>query len=263
MPSPTCYLPDGTEHSELIAASTDSNEVSVCCKAGDYVFSNNLCLDIRYMTFYRGGCTDQTWDSYSCPHYCMQVPNVVSGVWACGSQNQFACYIPDCDNSSLTFIVNGGFIQQNAALQAAISTTTSTSGSGTAIPTTSSTSSPNTSSSSSSGSSASANDVCPSHIATYAGIGAGLGIPLLISLVALIVVLLQLRKYRQYSAVRTGNITNGDLNAQEQKGPSPLSKNSEAGYVYEVPAKREGIGRHQAELPSTMGGYPTAELEGR
>lgn len=265
MSSPTCYFPDHSEGPGLVAAiAADSSGHSPCCFEGHYLFSNGLCLDNNQSTFYRGGCTDQAWASSACPRYCMSVSQQQCGVWACNNANQFACNLPDCGDSSLMFTVNGGVIQQNAALEAVIPTTTSASSTtATSASSTTTTSSSSTASltalttNSPTTSPLSTGNVCPSHIGAYAGLGAGLGISLLISLAALVFVLLQLRKYRQSTV---GNGVNGSSDVQQQKGysPSPSSSNNfQAGYGHQVPQELGQTG--QLEANRSYG----AELESR
>ena len=72
-----CYWPnhkavsDDDKPKKMIAcpAGADSS-VSSCCYEEDYCMSNGLCLESVGWTYYRGGCTDKSFESPSCGRYC-------------------------------------------------------------------------------------------------------------------------------------------------------------------------------------------------
>lgn len=167
---------------------------SACCKTDHYCFDNGLCLDNSQMTTYRGTCTDRNWESSACAKYCLinkdgSPSTQVCGVWVCNNNNRFACDLDECGNSTRRFIVNGGTLQRNQAVDdvLGLSTSTSTSTSSTRPSTTvTQTLCPS--------SDMTSQQSCPSHTGALAGVGAGLGIPLLIALVALVVLFMRLRR---------------------------------------------------------------------
>jgi len=140
------------------------------------------------------------------------------------------------------FTVNGGSIQQNAALNDAL-TTTSTAASVT-------TTTPSGSQQASSAvSSYAAAESCPSHVGAYAGLGAGLGIPLLLALIALSLLFLQLRKYKkQNQAAMT--ISSHNENKQYMQDPSSMPNNSYGSGYHSLTTPYNPPTHHEAELPS-------------
>jgi hypothetical protein len=68
-----CYFPSGNESSDVPC---DPNaEVSMCCPTQSDCLSSGLCLNSgtgsnQGISFARGTCTDQSWDSPFCPQNC-------------------------------------------------------------------------------------------------------------------------------------------------------------------------------------------------
>lgn len=69
---PKCYYPDGEETTapKDYACNLASN-ASACCSIGTFCLDNGLCQNDKSMETIRGSCTDQTWTSSDCPHYCL------------------------------------------------------------------------------------------------------------------------------------------------------------------------------------------------
>jgi hypothetical protein len=71
----SCYFPSGGLTGG--AACFPDQENSRCCGYGWTCMSNGLCkvsqanLQNFKLQYYRGSCTDKTWDSPSCPHVCL------------------------------------------------------------------------------------------------------------------------------------------------------------------------------------------------
>lgn len=199
MSSRTCYWPNGGGTAkDHIPCKTTSGQ-SACCKSDHYCFDNGLCLDNSQMTTYRGSCTDRSWGSSACAKYCLTfaggyVSNGVSGVWVCDNFNHFACDTDSCGNSSRMFIVSGGSLLRNQAVDNALDLSTSTSSSATTASSTGFSTTVTQTQTFCPSSAASQQENCPSRTGALAGIGAGLGIPLLIALMALVVVFMRLRK---------------------------------------------------------------------
>ena len=69
--TPQCYSPDGTVQDSDSPCNV-SLEESACCNDADICLDNGLCLPqaLQSNSFYRGSCTDQSWQSGECPQYC-------------------------------------------------------------------------------------------------------------------------------------------------------------------------------------------------
>lgn len=136
-------------------------------------------MDPRDMTLYRGGCTDPNFNDPACGKCCLEVQNDIDAVWACGNGRKYACQsLSNCNSSSYTpFSLDAATLLPNSAASTVFNLTTSS----TPTISTSSSSSTNSASALACASSTSVTP-CPSSIGTYAGIGAGLGVPLLITL---------------------------------------------------------------------------------
>ena len=68
-----CYLPDGSSLGGGLRVCDPSAPASACCASGDECTTNGFCKagnDGDNNWLWRGGCTDKTWESDSCPKYC-------------------------------------------------------------------------------------------------------------------------------------------------------------------------------------------------
>jgi hypothetical protein len=69
----TCYLPDGSSLGDGLRVCDPSAPASACCASGDECTTNGFCKagnDGDNNWLWRGGCTDKTWESDSCPKHC-------------------------------------------------------------------------------------------------------------------------------------------------------------------------------------------------
>ncbi|KAK5081074.1 hypothetical protein LTR70_009336 [Exophiala xenobiotica] len=137
------------------------------------------------------------------------------------------------------FTVNGGSIQQNAALNDALTTTSTAASATTTTPL-------GSQQASSVGSSCAAAESCPSHVGAYAGLGAGLGIPLLLALIALSLLFLQLRKYKKQNQP----ISSHNENKQYMQHPPSMANNSYGSGYHSLTPPHNPPTHLQAELPS-------------
>lgn len=64
----TCYFPDGTPSEDIPCHSNSS--VDYCCGKNSICFENQVCLN-NVGTFGRGSCTDKSWNSSTCPFFCV------------------------------------------------------------------------------------------------------------------------------------------------------------------------------------------------
>jgi hypothetical protein len=64
-----CVFPDGVSVNTDYVPCTDS-EGSNCCHMNDKCTVNGFCLSVLNGYHYRGGCTDETFESPSCPTQC-------------------------------------------------------------------------------------------------------------------------------------------------------------------------------------------------
>lgn len=67
---PTCYMPDSTIAEGDYACNLGSNS-SACCAIGAQCTESGLCYNDGNGYILRTSCTDRTWDSPECAHYCM------------------------------------------------------------------------------------------------------------------------------------------------------------------------------------------------
>ena len=72
--SSTCYFVNGDlapQHVPCFPDKVSAGGDSACCEKsdGDVCLDTGICLSVGGMT-YQGACTDQNWQSNSCPHRC-------------------------------------------------------------------------------------------------------------------------------------------------------------------------------------------------
>ncbi|KAF2117239.1 hypothetical protein BDV96DRAFT_21947 [Lophiotrema nucula] len=93
-----CYNPDRST-TDNVPCNIDAGN-STCCAKGASCLSNNLCLDPTFRgqdglsinnKYYRGACTDKTWNSTACAPICKtKLPGFGEGVVYCGS-GEYCC----------------------------------------------------------------------------------------------------------------------------------------------------------------------------
>lgn len=54
-----------------------------CCAEGEACLSNGLCVAGKYITVYRGACTDKSWPISACPQVCYEGKSVLSFFLGC------------------------------------------------------------------------------------------------------------------------------------------------------------------------------------
>ncbi|KAK3723621.1 hypothetical protein LTR37_001502 [Vermiconidia calcicola] len=231
-----CYYPDG----ETIAVDKPcdtSAAFSACCNEGAFCLENGLCYGDGVIS--RGSCTDQSWSDAACASHCTEVSTDVGiALQPCSQtslESTFVCGLSNSDCiddhnvfavSDATNIVLRGL--QVAALQG---------GKQQAL-----TISPTTSLHDSSSGSEPANSTfqtvtaTPSAVRTdakfttaqMAGVGAGVGIPLLLALLAAIFIILkQRREMRPLRSTQSAE----KLNAYPmQPNYTVAAKHSDGGY---------------------------------
>ncbi|RHZ57391.1 uncharacterized protein CDV56_103946 [Aspergillus thermomutatus] len=73
----TCYWPNGDTDSNYIPCPNSKS----CCLKGEACLSNGLCYGATLNIAYRGACADKSWPSQECPHVCLdgtRSPSVLS-----------------------------------------------------------------------------------------------------------------------------------------------------------------------------------------
>lgn len=185
--STTCYAPGGGVSDGDIPCNS-SAAVSSCCGVNDLCINNGLCFQGGNVA--RGSCTDQTWMSSDCPLFCQNESpgggiaisrcGVGPSTWACGNAKAAA---PLCNNGS-TFLLSDepavhlrpeqvASLGNPDGLAVSVNTTLSSNATG-----------------KSSG---------KFNSAQMAGVGVGIGAPLLLALVVLLVYIVKLRKQLKYA----------------------------------------------------------------
>ncbi|KAI1174455.1 hypothetical protein F4777DRAFT_385349 [Nemania sp. FL0916] len=112
--SSACYYPDGSVASHDVPCNTN-DEFSTCCgpsiNPAGACLANNLCRDAD-LKLIRGSCTDQSWESPSCPLYCLTAQRGGHDVVSCGNVTHddvsYCCEGHEncCDSGDGRFIVS-------------------------------------------------------------------------------------------------------------------------------------------------------------
>ncbi|OQO11005.1 hypothetical protein B0A48_05260 [Cryoendolithus antarcticus] len=92
MSSRSCYDPSNATQPNDHPCNSDA-DVSVCCNVEDECTSNGLCKyrgDSNNNWLWRGTCTDPTWESDTCPHYCLNITQANAIITAC-SEDTYCC----------------------------------------------------------------------------------------------------------------------------------------------------------------------------
>lgn len=224
----SCYFTDGSlSPSDLPCTSVSSGNASMCCAANEYCFSNGLCISPSTNTFNRGSCTDQSWKSSNCAHYCTN--ELFAGVYPCGGNNM-SCTPGDCSN---VFAIPSGEAIWNNQLRIDLGVASSVAASAssvqaTAAPTVTATITAKASCTSTASAALSpTNNGVSSGVA--AAIGVGVGIPLLIALAA---ALFMLRREKR----KNKDISSRPAGLEEVNNLHPSSYQSQSsGYNYQNP----------------------------
>ena len=250
-PSGQCYFPNGNLATDYLPCTDISGEAqSWCCHLSDSVCTQNgYCVGSNGL-FYRGGCTDSTFTSPSCPQVCKNdSPTTFSTFFNCadpGTYSQTWC----CATGSSDGCCNAGFsidfgnpFQPNATQTVTIATSPATSARSTASPSTvssTSTSSAVPLQTASSGASGNKNGTI-----IGVGVGVGLGVGLLAIAAVLYIFLTQQRKRRQ--AEKTLEEKNKELDTRKQL------------YEQQMFGQEQAL-KHQAEEMDALAAKSRSEL---
>ena len=179
----TCYYPDGSVSGGYPCWNTTSSaEYAPCCFDDAYCYSNGWCFSSASMTVYRGGCTDEKWQSDSCVKECTGGP--IGGIYKCDDDGNSACYASQCGTSEQFHIPSGSLMltgpPATSVLLASGYASSPTPPSISTVTATTTPSSPACSNTYSTG--------------TISGVGVGIGVPLLIALAATLLLLFRERR---------------------------------------------------------------------
>jgi hypothetical protein len=233
-----CFWPDGTSYpnaSPCNASSTGSH----CCGNNDACLESGYCFyqGARRNGIYRGGCTDQNWESAACPYYCqdlrlagdlslLMVDDQGDGLWCCGvgfnSSSNMCQYTTHSSNTPFN-LPEGRVINNRTSGSSGPNITTSSS---------IATCSPDPGNQS--GYKTSGND--------NVAIGVGLGVPLAFSLAALAIMTVLWWRTRKSGTYVAGN--DGRLNAAVDVKLYPTAGRQELGGQ----PLSELSGRHHSEI---------------
>lgn len=67
-----CYFPNGDAKADGYACDLNNAAASPCCGNGWLCLDNGLCYEENDKILARGSCTDPSWTSPQCPHYCTE-----------------------------------------------------------------------------------------------------------------------------------------------------------------------------------------------
>ncbi|KUJ17338.1 uncharacterized protein LY89DRAFT_51358 [Mollisia scopiformis] len=236
----TCYWPDGSDADSAYVACNSTASTSACCSANDACTTFGWCLGASGMT-YRGGCTDQNWNSPACmTSYCQGVKddyqflmncnsgNYVAGetlLWCCSTNSAGSC----CSNNfSLPFSVENGLtgraFMSDLEQSAVTVTKTASAATGTGSPT-SSVASQSASQSSSQNATLSAKS-SSSGVSTGAIAGASVGCAIGGALLGAAIASLLLRRRRSSSPTELPAENNGAYPYDAPKNPYPGTPSS-------------------------------------
>lgn len=224
-----CYFPDGETPSPEDVPCNSTATASACCNKSNMCMDNGLCLFNGVMS--RGSCTDKNWGP-DCPDFCTTTKDAGISLFPCSIWGEiFSCTWGDC---SLNFPINGGNgvalrpsqvskLGLPGALVSAtdvldVASVTATGAKGTTSPSSSS------SSSSSSASVVSNDDGAKYTAGEMAGVGAGVGAPLLLALMGALFLLWrerQVGKKRQQAATAYEPIQQQQASSITYGNPSP------------------------------------------
>lgn len=70
-----CYNRDGSERHDFFQCHDmhiDTRTSDACCEMNDLCLRSGLCFSPSHIKYYRGGCTDQSWESTDCSQICKE-----------------------------------------------------------------------------------------------------------------------------------------------------------------------------------------------
>ncbi|KAF2655380.1 hypothetical protein K491DRAFT_692976 [Lophiostoma macrostomum CBS 122681] len=225
----SCYFPDGSTTQDTPCNPKSAN--STCCGPGYACLSNHLCsvtsqvpLSIADLSPYyvRASCTDPTWTSTECPQFCTNATNGDNlgvggmGVGKCdGNASLDRYYCRDERTKDLSDGVLCGDQEYYFGFEGFPTTVTVIGGDSTSTPSTTSTTAP-----ASSQHPVSSGD---NRVALGAGLGVGLGVPLLLAFGVITLLWSRSRPIRV-----------AELGAESLGSPSPIAEGKVASQLHEV-----------------------------
>ncbi|KAJ5301744.1 hypothetical protein N7508_006607 [Penicillium antarcticum] len=218
----TCYWPNGKAAPDNWMPCPGSKH---CCASGEACLSNNLCIAGKYMTVYRGACTDKSWPISECPRICYEE---IDGGWAnlypCPTNNNevFTCGGSGWSSSVCDAqLGNFTWVESNVTVaQLGIPTSSSAVSSATATSSTSQSTDTSTSQTSSTVLTSGSPEECESPLGAELGIGLGIGAPLAIAAVTMFWLYMRTRRQMQVLQQRL-NEKGGNLQSAPPVYQSP------------------------------------------
>ncbi|KAF2740540.1 hypothetical protein EJ04DRAFT_572357 [Polyplosphaeria fusca] len=117
----SCFYPDGEFPTDYIYAACSNDEGASCCRLseGDQCLSNGLCYNSWLDSMFRGGCSDQSWNSPNCFQHCKTGDDTSSydELVSCGG-NRYCCSSDSstcCNDDSKVFTVDTGTVIKDFA----------------------------------------------------------------------------------------------------------------------------------------------------
>ncbi|CAK1358095.1 hypothetical protein CB0940_07254 [Cercospora beticola] len=248
-----CYFPDGSlsKHTSCSATGT----ASACCASNAFCLDNGLCFEEGVVT--RGSCTDRAWKSGACPGYCKEEQrNGSIAITPCsldGSQSTFTCGLNNtaCRNESRTFGLPGSSAlvlrpAQVSALVAPVLSSVAAQASASASEQAQATVT-----------SCTGAQAIPSGMyytpGQMAGLGVGLGIPLLIAACTAIMLWNKERSRHPKLMYQLPDELNMDLK------PMPPNMFPAHPAVRSIPPSRDGYPTSRDGIPISRDGFPTSK----
>ncbi|KAF2164898.1 hypothetical protein M409DRAFT_56255 [Zasmidium cellare ATCC 36951] len=190
-----CYYPDGSPSTDTPCS---TNGDSSCCSSSSFCMDNGLCFGGGIVS--RGSCTDKTWGSSACTGYCKtDSPSGSIALTPCsddGGSSSFVCGLnaSACDSSTGVFTMSGGgsFVLRPAQVRALIEPVLNSSTAASSASQTTVTSCPSSEPSKPQG---------MYSAAQMAGLGCGLGLPLLFAICAAVFLFLREKGWRRDSII--------------------------------------------------------------
>lgn len=144
----SCYYPDGTYIAKDRPCIDNGTQESFCCGPGALCLSNKVCYRPSLSRYARGSCTDESFGSPACQHFCLSmyigclqttVTDRVSAIapgnnanimYRCGDQTDSYCCSPDgspcsCESGNITLGASSSDVSSIASIASAVSTVVS------------------------------------------------------------------------------------------------------------------------------------------
>ncbi|KAI9370241.1 hypothetical protein BJX61DRAFT_516147 [Aspergillus egyptiacus] len=241
----TCYWPSGEVAGDNWLQCPGSKH---CCAETEACLSNGLCFAGRYMTVYRGACTDDSWPISECPRICYEevadawanlypCPSNDNQVFTCGTSG-WASHVCEQQLGSYTWVSGNVTVAQVGGDPS--STVSSPSTTATPPPSSQATENSNSTSPASCTASPAGNNAT---LQTGLGAGLGLGIPLLLALAGLLWFYLHTRRH----------IQSLQQQLSEQRAVYPGTQGHSYPPPQELDAGKQNMSGVQSNYPSELG----------